>query len=113
MAFADLNNYVDLISCKFYIPLMRLFHLNSQFFAQKNSSHFTLFFIALGYLCQIHFCIPETVIFWGTQLELGPAFLSAEEMYRFAESTLCCNTTTETKKTKAKLKFILVETLLQ
>lgn len=76
MAFADLNNYVDLISYKFYIPLMRLFHLNSQLFAQKNSSHFTLFFIALGCMCLIHFCIPEMVslvIFWGIQLELGPA----------------------------------------
>jgi len=66
-------------------------------------------------MCLIHFCIPEVVslvIFWGTQLESGPAFLTAGDTYRFAESALCCNTTTETRKTKAKLKFILVETLL-
>lgn len=50
--FSDLNNYVDPIGFKFYISLMRLFHLNSQLFAQKNS-HFILFFIALGCMCLI------------------------------------------------------------
>lgn len=33
-------------------------------------------------------------------------------MNRFAESPLYYNTTTETRKTKAKLKFILVEMFL-
>ena len=45
LAFAHLNNYVDLISYKFYISLIRLFHLNSQLFAQKNYSCFTLFLL--------------------------------------------------------------------
>lgn len=65
LTFSDLNNYVDPIGCKFYIPLMRLFHLNTQLFAQKNS-HFILFFIALGCICLIFFCIPEKVspVFW-------------------------------------------------
>lgn len=51
-----------------------------------------LFFIVLGSMCLIHFCIPEIVslvIFLGIQIESGPAFLSAGEKYRFAVSSLC------------------------
>lgn len=113
LTFSDLSNHVDPIGCKFYIPLMRLFHLNSQLFAQKNSQ-FTLFFIALGCVCLI-FSVSQkwSLQYFGRiQFESWPAFLSAQETQRLAQSSTLCWHATGTRKPKAKLKFILVETLL-